>query len=114
MAKKNIRKNPVSSMYMRPNVQTIEYEGVNYKVHTPYCNSNSRYIIEWDSRNNKLNVEAPSFVSILVRIPSLSLDKKYDILNVYRHMRNYQSEKFVSKYHPLLEAIIPLINLETF
>lgn len=113
MTKKNAQKDSVPSMCLKPNVQIIEYEGVDYKVHTPYCNSNSRYIIEWDNRNNELNVEAPSFVSILVRIPSLSPNKKYDILNVYHHMRNYQSERFVSKYRSLLDTIIPLINLET-
>lgn len=111
--KSTIQRTSSSSMYLKPNVQTIEYEGVSYKVHTPYCNSNSRYIIEWDNRNNEFNVEAPSFVSILVRIPSLSPDKKYDILNVYHHMRNYQSERFISKYRPLLEVITPMIELET-
>lgn len=88
----------------------IEKDGVIYKIYAPLFNVDSRFIVEWKiPKADVLDESIPEYVSILVQIHQ-DTPKEYDIHNVYWRMRNYKSEKFVSKYRKVLDNIVPLIH----
>lgn len=91
-------------------VQKFTYENVNYAIYAPYCNINSRFLVEFKVlKVDVLDERLPEYVSILIQIHQDN-PKEYDIRNVYWRQRNHQSEKFVSKYRKMLDNIVPLIK----
>lgn len=88
----------------------VEYEGVTYDIYAPLFNIDSRFIVEYKvPKVDILDESAPEIVSILVQITNTH-PYEYDIRNVYWRMRNYKSEKYVSKYRKVLDNVVPLIH----
>ena len=84
-------------------------DDVTYQLYAPYCNVNNKYIIEYKvPKVGVLDESTPETVSVLIQL----LDTNpcdYKILNVYYRMRNYKAERYVSRYHNLLNKIVLIL-----
>ena len=87
----------------------VVHEDVTYKLFAPLCNVHSRYIIEYKvPKVDILDESIPETVSILIQLLDTN-PCNYKILNVYYRMRNYKSERYVSRYRNLLNKIVPIL-----
>ena len=83
--------------------------GREIKIFAPVVETGS-YVIEWGVNEP---TEHFDYVSVLIQFNNPYLfrsDDSYDIINVFRHGRNYKSPKMTNKYRLVVDKIVAQIR----
>ena len=80
--------------------------GRELKVFAPVVDT-GKYIIEWRANTP---TEHFDYVSVLIQFNAPYTDDTYNIINVFRHGRNYKSPKMTNKYRLVIDKIAAQIR----